>query len=223
MFAPRGSDGRPVPGTVHGTRFNGVWKGPAGAGWLGGLFTGEAQKAERLANERLHTGNQGKLGMSTIYLPGVTHYPEPGSGAMIEAADPVTGEFHIMDVPLLEDRAAHLNERLKWAHRAMRVWWTDDSILREVTSDQFLEACAAGNGIAGMPKELVPASCTPSVINYYPTDSPFHSQGSAKAIWLILHHPHARGRMFPGPQGVSANTHKEHPRSARSALEDAVA
>ena len=70
-----------------------------------------------------------------------------------------------------------------------------------------------------MPAELVAASATPSVLNYFPTDSSQYSLGAAKAVYLIQHHPDARGRMFTGGRGSAVDTHKEHPRSARSALE----
>lgn len=222
MFAQRYPNGVPESGALQGTRFNGVWKGPPGAGFLGGLFVTEAQKAERAAHDRLNTGNQGHLGVGSIYVPGVQAYPEPGTGRLVEPADS-QGRFHVINSQWIDDQAAMINEKRKWAERAFSSWFVDDAILKQCTSKEFYEACAATNGIKGMPAELVAASATPSVLNYFPTDSSQYSLGAAKAVYLIQHHPDARGRMFTGGRGSAVDTHKEHPRSARSALEDAVA
>lgn len=222
MFAQRYPNGQPENGALQGTRLNAVWRGPPGAGFLGGLFINEAQKAERAAHDRLNTGNQGALGVGAIYVPGVAAYPEPGTGRLVEPADS-QGRFIVINSTWVDDQAAMLNEKRSWAQRAFSSWWTDDSILRQCTSKEFLDACEAGHGIKGMPNELVAATATPSVLNYFPTDSSQYSLGAAKAMWLVQHHPDARGRMFTGGRGSAVDTHKDHPRSARSALEDAVA
>lgn len=208
----------------QGSMYNVVNRGPAGAGWLGGLFTGASQLAEQEAYNRIHMGNAGKVGQSVIKLPGMAAYAEPGTNRLVEPAD-ADGTFYAQDKEYLSDQAAVVNEKRKWAAECFRLWFVDDRILLECTSDRFLRACAGGQDggdlVEGPPMEpeLKAASCVPSILNFWPSDSPQFHLGSAKALFLIMRHKHARGRFFVG----NGTTHREHQRSAKSAIEEAVA
>ena len=73
-----------------------------------------------------------------------------------------------------------------------------------------------------LPDELVNVSCQPSILLYLPEGSESWAKGVAKASWMLQHHPEARGRMVVGGGG-KPQTHKPEPRSAATALRDAVA
>jgi len=211
---------------IQGTKDKAVWRGPGGDSLLSFLFTQETRKAESAAYTRMHTGAENVIGQSRFLLPGTKGIPHPTSRRFVEAANE-QGEYIAQDGQMLHDASAFENERREYAKDLFRAWWVSDAILEHCTSKEFVAACARGGGVDGMPDSLIATEARPSICLFYPEQSEAFALACAKASWLILHHPDAKGRLVvggpSGGQGDVPQTHSKAPRSGRSALADAVA
>lgn len=215
---------------VQGTEDRAKWQGPGGDRLLAALFTGQTRLAEKAAYERLHTGNQNAVGRSTFTVPGLAAIPHPESQVMIEPSDD-KGTYIALDGDYLDDNSAQINARREYLRDLFRSFWTSDEVLKHCTSKEFLKACkknadvpvGAGPGKADAAIDLIlqAAEASPDILLFYPEGSEQYSHGVAKAQWLLMHHNDAKGRMIVGRKG-KAQTHSRAPRSAGSALADAV-
>lgn len=224
----------------HGTHDRKVWGGP-GAGPFRHLFTEQSRAAERAAYERLHTGRvydataaaaADKLGSATFYsfMPS---WSDPTTGRLVQprSYDAATGlyEYIVIDSQYVGDLSSQINAAEENRRQAFVTYWVDNEVLATAASPTFIAACAAGQngGDAKMPANLVAAECTPNIMRHFPVGSSEYSLAAAKSSYLLRTRPDGPsvGIVQTGPTnnaGMPA-THNKEPRSAGSALKDAVA
>lgn len=215
-----------------GQKDRAVNRGPAGTNpFLANQFTAASRRAELGAYERIHVGhdlagNQ-STGRSQFALPPGSVFTHPDNGVIVQpATDPTTGlsMFTALDGEFLKDQAQAENERREYFRSMFQLIFASDDILVQCTSRAFLADTAAGmparGTLAGMPPDLVPACCTPSVLFFLPESSEAYAKGVSKASWMLLNHRDMKGVLVTGGKpDVAAN----HPRGGKSAIEEAVA
>lgn len=209
-----------VPGP-HGVRDNHNWRGPGNNSLLGYLFAGAAQAQEDAAYARLHQGTVGP-GVSVLDV-GTEYIPDPASGRLVMTSQ---GKVKVLDSEYFADLAASENESREYVRKLAETLFVSDEILARLGGVSVFNAAKAGGTCDGMPAQLQPATCLPSILWYLSPASESYSLGVAKMVYIVKNHPGCRGFICTPGRGAGTagpDTKSSHPRSGQDALAKAIA